>query len=166
MQQEIEVIKNKTELFYVGSSLERTEEILADLCLIFDDFLITDLNTNLENISVSINLCSDDKIISLNNDYRTRNKITDVLSFPVQENLRQGLYDKFLPSLELGDIYICESVCYKQAEEFNIDFRSEFIHLAIHGFLHLCGFDHEINESEEKLMESMEQKLLGRIEKR
>ncbi len=125
---------------------------------ISDQFSIKDKVFNL-----NLNLCDNDRIIELNNEFRNKKKITDVLSFPLQESLRLGDYDSFCPEIELGDIYICHSICEEQAIEFKLSFLEEFIHLGTHGFLHLSGYDHEINKSEELLMESFEEKIINFI---
>ena len=81
-------------------------------------------------------------------------KLTDVLSFPVYETLRSNS-ESFIepgPVVHLGDIFICREVALRQAKEFKITFEEEFLHLFIHGFLHLCGYDHEMSKEEEELM--------------
>ena len=67
---------------------------------------------------------------------------------------------------ELGDIFICREVALRQAKEFGISIEEEILHLFIHGFLHLCGYDHEISREEEKLMFGLEEKLLEKISKK
>jgi probable rRNA maturation factor len=112
-------------------------------------------------LNFSITLCGDAKIKKLNSQYRDKNKITDVLSFPLNESLRNvDEFDIFLGKIELGDIFICKSKCIKQAKEFNLNFFEEFLHLAVHGFLHLCGYDHEISLKEEKHMEKLEETII------
>lgn len=118
---------------------------------------------DLDNITINVELCNEEKIQELNRDYRQKDKVTDVLSFPTQDDLRNKEADIFIPELELGDIFICTEVCVKQAHEFNISTADEFVHLLIHGVLHLCGFDHEISEKEEQLMEMLEKQLLDEI---
>mgnify|MGYP003684217169 CR=1 FL=1 len=123
-------------------------------------FLTSELKlSNIKSI-LNLNICDDEVIREMNKTYRGKNKVTDVLSFPLQENIRNGEYETFLPELELGDIYICHSVCVKQASEFSLTYIEEFVHLATHGFLHLVGYDHDISSEEEKLMESLEEKIL------
>lgn len=116
-----------------------------------------------KNIFLNLNLVGDYKIKRLNNEYRGKNKTTDVLSFPMQDNVREGKLDAFHGELELGDIFICKNICIKQAEEFELNFFEEFVHLATHGFLHLIGYDHEISQVEERLMEKLEEKIVKKI---
>ena len=119
-------------------------------------------------ISLNLTLCGKTKIKSLNSEYRSINKVTDVLSFGVHENLRPDKkpVTKNLPELELGDIFICREVALKQASVFGISYQEEILHPATHGFLHLLGFDHEISLKEEKIMDSYEEILVNTIYKK
>lgn len=125
---------------------------------------ITKVN-GIKKYVLNTSLCGEYKIKSLNKSYRNKDKVTDVLSFPLQENLRLGEVDSFMPEVELGDIYVCKQVCERQAKSFKLSFNEEFAHLLVHGFLHLCGYDHEISEAEEKLMFELEEKTLKAISK-
>jgi probable rRNA maturation factor len=119
-----------------------------------------------KEISLSLEFCSSAKIKKLNNEYRKKNKVTDVLSFPIFQTLRKNSSEiKQLPVLEVGDVVICCDVAKAQAREFKITFEQENIHLLVHGFLHLIGFDHEKNQREEKIMFSLEEKLVKNIYK-
>ncbi len=120
-----------------------------------------------KEVSLVLTLCGRAKIKTLNREYRAKDKVTDVLSFGVHENLRPDLgpFPKNLPVLELGDIFICREVAKSQAKEFQISYEMEVIHQLVHGFLHLLGFDHEISLKEEKVMEKEEAKLVNKIYK-
>lgn len=119
-------------------------------------------------VTISMNLCGKTKIRTLNREYRQKDYVTDVLSFPVYENLRpdKKSKEKPLPEVELGDLVICKDKARSQAKEFGITYEQEVIHLAVHGFLHLLGFDHEISPKEEKIMEKYEAELVNKIYKK
>jgi probable rRNA maturation factor len=119
-------------------------------------------------VSISLTLCGKVKIRKLNNEYRQKDYATDVLSFPVYENLRpdKKSHEKALPEIELGDIIICKEMAKKQAKEFEISLEQEIIHLTVHGFLHLLGFDHEVSRKEEIIMEKYEAELVRKIYKK
>lgn len=118
----------------------------------------------IEFVELRLVLCGTNKIKNLNRDYRGIDKVTDVLSFPVHEELRKGQRGPLLPGpIAFGDIYICREVAERQAANFAISYRHEVIHLFIHGFLHLLGFDHEISQKEEDIMFSYEDKLVKSI---
>ncbi len=115
-----------------------------------------------QNYSLTLEIIDSKSMQSLNKEHRNIDKDTDVLSFPIFENLRSDQSEiELLPLVELGDILISWDKVKSQANEFNISIFDEFIHLYIHGLLHLLGFDHEISENEEILMKNCEQMLLS-----
>lgn len=109
-------------------------------------------------IQVSLLICGDSRIKKLNREHRNKDKVTDVLSFPAHEDLRQARLVS--PQLFLGDLAICHQQTKRQAKKFDITYLDEFIHLFFHGVLHLLGYDHEVSEKEEKLMEKWEKEAL------
>lgn len=120
-----------------------------------------------KEVNLGMTLCGKAKIKSLNREYRQKDYVTDVLSFPVYENLRpdKKVKEKSLSHMELGDLVICREKALSQSKEFEITYEQEVIHLAVHGFLHLLGFDHELSLKEEKIMEKEEEGLVGKIYK-
>ena len=120
-----------------------------------------------QEVSLTMTLCGKTKIRSLNKQYRQKDYVTDVLSFPVYDNLRPDKKPKGknLSQMDLGDLIICKEKALSQAREFEITYEQEIVHLAVHGFLHLIGFDHEISSKEEKIMEAYETELVGLIYK-
>lgn len=107
---------------------------------------------------VSLLICGDQKIRTLNRDYREKDKVTDVLSFPAHESLRQlAAPGEFV---HLGDLAISLPQARRQAKEFSIGVWDEFVHLFFHGLIHLLGYDHEISIKEEKLMQKWEDRAL------
>jgi probable rRNA maturation factor len=80
---------------------------------------------------VTIAIVSDDRIRRLNRRYRRRNAATDVLSFPSD-----------VPG-DLGDVVIAAGVARRQAREAGHSIQVEYRTLALHGLLHLLGYDHE-----------------------
>jgi probable rRNA maturation factor len=147
------------------TELDEYKENLAYLAQVFDQFIQDELSIKKDLFVLNLNIVDDAEIIEINAEYRNKKKVTDVLSFPMQENLRTGEYDSFMPEIELGDLFVCKSVCEVQAIKFKLTYMEEFLHLAAHGFLHVCGFDHEISDIEEKIMEDTEEKILLKIAK-
>lgn len=88
---------------------------------------------NIQNVSIIF--VNPTFIKELNTQYRNINNVTDVLSFNVD--------DKEL----LGEIYICPE--YITATHPEIPFKEEILRLTIHGILHLIGYDHEVELTEE-----------------
>lgn len=124
--------------------------------------------TKIDQIEISLVLSGKTKIKKLNREYRDKDKITDVLSFPIHENLRNEKHtlNFFEGNLNLGDVIICKEVAERQAVEFEITLIDELIHLWFHGVLHLCGFDHELSENEEKIMFGLEDDLMDLFQKK
>jgi len=92
---------------------------------------------------VGIALVSDRRIRSLNRQFRGVDAATDVLSFPAGDTtpgLRAGSRGAGLP---LGDVVIARGVAARQAREAGHPLATELRVLALHGLLHLCGYDHE-----------------------
>jgi probable rRNA maturation factor len=116
-----------------------------------------------KEIELSVTLCSDWKIKKLNNIYRAKNKATDVLSFPVFECFKKNILDNYNDFyINLGDIFISKDTALKQSKIHFISLENELLHLFIHGYLHLYGYDHEISKSEEKIMFDLEDKILNK----
>lgn len=106
------------------------------------------------NAEVSVVLVDDDYIRKLNAQYRKMDRPTDVLSFPVGDDLTG------LPIEILGDIYLSVERALEQSAEYGHSFERELCYLAVHGLLHLLGFDHHsdpdtevMRREEEKIME-------------
>lgn len=90
-----------------------------------------------------------EEIKELNKTFRNIDKSTDVLSFPND--------DEYDPSL--GDVFISIEQARLQARDYGHSFEREIGFLAVHGYLHLLGFDHH-SESEEKLMIEAQENIL------
>lgn len=101
----------------------------------------------LTGVIFNIIFVDDSYITSLNHDYRGKNCSTDVLSFALLDNLPFDLGQYRL----LGDIYISIETAKRQALEYNHSLVKELSFLAVHGFLHLLGYNH-INKKDEKIM--------------
>lgn len=96
-----------------------------------------------------------DEIQRINKEYRKIDKVTDVISFALCDDEE---YDK--TSKELGDIFICVERALEQAADYGHSKEREFAFLAVHGYLHLCGFDHQ-TEEEEKVMFGKQEDILS-----
>lgn len=101
---------------------------------------------------ITIRIVDEAESHELNLTYRGKDKPTNVLSFPfeVPEGIEMPL---------LGDLIICRQVMEKEAEEQGISLESHWAHLAIHGTLHLLGYDHLTDEEAEE-MESLETEIM------
>lgn len=111
---------------------------------------------------VDITIVDDEEIHQLNKEYRDVDRPTDVLSFALDED---GGEPELLGAPEehlLGDIIISAETAARQAEEFGHGLNREIVYLAVHGLLHLLGYDHM--EPEDKVvMRAKEEEALRKI---
>ena len=90
---------------------------------------------------VAIALVTDPHIRKLNRQYRGKDSATDVLSFPVEPDRTAN--SRTASPLLFGDIVIATGVAKRQAREAGHSYQTELRVLALHGFLHLLGYDHD-----------------------
>lgn len=119
------------------------------------------LSDGSEEAEVSLVLIDDKRIHELNFEYRGVDRPTDVLSFALQEEVDDE------PDMEvedelLGDILISVERAREQAVEYGHSFEREIIYLAVHGTLHLLGFDHE-EERDKQEMRSKEEEIMRKL---
>ena len=109
------------------------------------------------DVELAVVLTDDARIRALNQAWRGFDKPTNVLSFPA-ENRSGG---QGAPAL-LGDIVIAYETTKREAQTQGTPFLHHLTHLAVHGFLHLRGYDHEA-EDEAETMERLEGQILARL---
>ena len=98
-----------------------------------------------------------ERIQTLNRDFRHVDAITDVLTFPAWEGEIALSADGYL-----GDIMICYDRAKEQAEAYGHSLKRELSFLAVHGVLHLLGYDH-LNEPDERVMREKQTTILDSI---
>ena len=115
---------------------------------------------------ISVLLTDDEGIRTLNNDFRAKDKPTDVLSFPANEMIA-GCFepDKMETNpktgrIILGDIAISLERVRAQAKEFEHSAREELQYLTVHSVLHLLGYDHEDEAEMKKHMRAREKEIV------
>ena len=107
------------------------------------------------NSEFNIIFVSSDKIHEINKEYRGIDRVTDVISFALEDNK-----DIELDHRLLGDIYICVSRAHEQAIEYGHSFLRELSFLSIHGLLHLLGYDH-MEKADEEIMFGKQEEILN-----
>jgi len=145
--------------------------------LIFEayNFAIKTLKVPCKDLEVNIDFISPKRIKYLNKQFRNKDSVTDVLSFP--NLLKEGVENEQIISnnltkenylsdinpendcLFLGDICICKKVVFRQAKEYGNSKERELVYMAVHGLLHLLGYDH-IREEDKSNMREMEEKIM------
>ena len=98
---------------------------------------------------------SNDEIHEINREFRNTDRVTDVISFALEDNEEEAFKEFRL----LGDIYIAIDVAYDQAIEYNHSREREVCFLATHGLLHLLGYDHMTVEEEKEMFGKQEELL-------
>lgn len=121
------------------------------------DFVVNKLE--LKSAIFNIIFVSNEDIHNINKEYRNTDRVTDVISFALEDN-PDVVYDGFRL---LGDIYIAIDVAYDQAIEYNHSKEREVCFLATHGLLHLLGHDH-MTIDDEKEMFGIQEELLNDFE--
>ena len=106
--------------------------------------------------NLSLKICNDREIRSLNKTYREVDRATDVLSFPL--TYRDPQSDEEY----LGDIIISFPTARKQAKEHHQSIEDEIVFLFIHGLLHLLGYDHD-DSSKKKKMFTLQDEIFKKV---
>jgi probable rRNA maturation factor len=111
---------------------------------------------------LAIVLTDDSTMRSLNRNWRQKDAATNVLSFPAKKPIRQPTRQPAISGL-LGDIVIAYETTEREARAERKPFAHHLAHLAVHGFLHLAGYDHEADD-EAETMERLEAAILARLD--
>ena len=104
---------------------------------------------------ITVRFVNNDESQQLNNDYRGKDKPTNVLSFPFE-------CPPEVPLDLLGDLVICVPVIAREAEEQQKPIAHHYAHMIVHGTLHLLGYDH-IEDAEAEEMEGLEIAILAKL---
>ena len=113
-----------------------------------------------ERLSLSLSFLDEEKMRALNKETRGADKPTDVLSFQYLDYIKAGerveldrkeYFDVVTGLVDLGEIYICRSIARRQAKEYGHSVKREKAFLALHGLLHLLGYDHDGGEDEREM---------------
>ncbi|MGA2141011.1 MAG: rRNA maturation RNase YbeY [Brevinematales bacterium] len=144
------------------------ESVLTDCLSEFLDEILSDFKKG--GFEVNLVLCSDRYIHTINKQYRNKDCPTDVLSFSMQEDEGEDFFEAGSEDMDgfeepeiLGDIIISTERSEKQAVEYGVTAEEELARLAIHGMLHLLGFDHEKSDEDEKIMFEEQDKYLDKF---
>ncbi len=141
---ELEIFNETSEDLTI--ELDELKEMLTDFCK----------REKLDNVVFNIIIVDQDTIHNINKEYRNIDRTTDVISFALED-------DKTVISPDgiriLGDIYICLEKVKSQAIEYNHSFKRELSFLAVHGLLHLLGYDHMKKEDEMVMFKKQEEVL-------
>lgn len=111
------------------------------------------------DLEVSVVLANDDLLQVLNREYRDMDKPTNVLTFATLDSDDPPPPDGPFP---LGDVILSYQTIDRESAEQGKFFRDHFVHMIVHGTLHLVGYDH-MTEDEANIMETLEIRILERM---
>ena len=140
----------------ISSELMKTLRKAASACIDMD-------------VEISLSFVSLDEIRELNREYRGVDAPTDVLSFPLFEDIEELKEAQKLQSpdddkeIPIGDVVICMDKIETQAEEFGHSRERETVYLFTHSILHLLGYDH-MTEEDKKKMRAEEEKVMAGLD--
>ena len=139
-------VANQTEE-NLDKELKELKELLENVCK----------DEKLGDGEFNVIIVTSDFIHELNKNYRNIDRVTDVISFALEDDKTFNL-DNYRV---LGDIYICLDKVKSQALEYGHSFKRELSFLAVHGLLHLLGYDH-MTKDEEEVMFAKQEEVLSR----
>ena len=125
--------------------LEELQKFLENVCT----------DEKLDNVMFNVIIVDNPKIHEINKEYRGIDRETDVISFALEDDKTFNRTDFRI----LGDIYISLDRVVSQSIEYGHSFKRELFFLALHGLLHLLGYDHMKKEDEE-VMFALQDKIL------
>jgi len=114
------------------------------------------LTKNIVTPHVCIRFAHDKVVQELNAQWRNKDSVTDVLSFPMQEG------DVYAADEPLGDIILAMPFVCHEAQRLQLEPRAHILHLIIHGMLHLLGYDH-IHDDEARTMQGLECQIMKEL---
>lgn len=113
---------------------------------------------------IDVTIVDDNTILELNREYREKDSVTDVLSFPQFEghgDLLDDLRNDEASTL-IGDVVICFEQAERQADEYDTGITREMLYLFVHSVMHLFGYDH-MEDDEKAVMRKREEEVLMAI---
>lgn len=130
---------------------EKNSHLTYEFFMKIAEAVFKHLDMEENNYEISLLITNDETIHQLNKEYRQKDKPTDVLSFPMEDDIM------------LGDIVISLDTTKNQAQERDIGLEREIAFLFIHGLLHLLGYDHETSVEDEKEMFALQEEILKKL---
>lgn len=151
----IVTLENNQEKVSIPEALE------ADLTKAMN--VVAELEALSPQTEVDITLVDDAAIHELNRTYRGIDRLTDVLSFALDEGEEEPEVDDDEIEHLLGDVIISAPTAVRQGEEYGHGLEREMTYLAVHGMLHLLGYDH-MEEKDKLIMRKREEEVLRRLD--
>ncbi len=116
-----------------------------------------------DDAEVSVSFVSNNEIRNLNRIYRKKDRVTDVLSFPLTGEDGTREHNPETGAVLLGDVVISLETAVKQAQNFGHSLEREVGFLTVHSMLHLLGYDHETSLLDQRIMREKEESVLEKL---
>lgn len=140
------IIDNRQDKINISDELtKQIEEVIIE-CLKYEEYD--------EEYEVSLSFVDNDEIHKLNKEYRSVDRPTDVLSFPLIDD--EFNFDIDIEEKALGDIVISLEKALEQSKEYNHSFEREMCFLVCHSMFHLMGYDHDTEENTKEMRKKEE----------
>ena len=136
-----------------------TKENLDEYFSIMHEVLVHGIEKlKVGDVSFNVIIVDNDYIHKLNKEYRNIDRETDVISFALEDDKTFNPEERVL-----GDIYISIDKAKSQSEEYGHSLKRELCFLAVHGMLHLLGYDH-MEKEDEKVMFGLQEEILDEMD--
>ena len=141
----------------IGLFNETERDLENELSLINDVLVHSLKKLKIDKVEFNVIIVDNEYIHKLNKEYRNIDRETDVITFALED-------DKTFNPMErvLGDVYISIDKAISQSEEYGHSLKREIAFLAVHGLLHLLGYDHMKKEDEE-IMFGLQEEILNEM---
>lgn len=116
-----------------------------------------------KDAEVSVSFVSNNEIRNLNKIYRSKDSVTDVLSFPLTSEDGTTEVNPETNAVQLGDVVISLETAVKQAQNYGHSLEREIGFLTVHSMLHLLGYDHETSQLDQRIMREKEESVLEKL---
>lgn len=116
-----------------------------------------------KDAEVSVSFVSNNEIRNLNKIYRSKDSVTDVLSFPLTSVDGTTEVNPETNAVQLGDVVISLETAVKQAQNYGHSLEREIGFLTVHSMLHLLGYDHETSQLDQRIMREKEESVLEKL---
>ena len=147
--------------FYNQTS-ESVETYEAMITTVVNETIKQENLTN-EMLECSFIFVDNEQIREINVNYRQKDAVTDVITFAIEDEMPGEIKIQGIPMPRmLGDVFISLPRTREQAERYGHSFERELSFLAVHGCLHLLGYDH-IEPEEEKIMFGKQEDVLNAL---
>ena len=141
----------------IGLFNQTNEELKKELKTVYNVLCHGLKKLNIDEAVFNVIIVDNDYIHKLNKEYRNIDRETDVITFALEDD------NTFNPEVRiLGDVYISIEKAKSQSEEYGHSLLRELSFLAVHGMLHLLGYDH-MKKDEEEVMFKLQEEILDEM---